>query len=323
MIETMVLDTLDQSHLNPATPDSRMDSDLFTIPLAISSLLLLGVLGPSSPKDSVKAFISQIMSMAKSLDLAVAQLNLRSTTFTQKLPAALPVLTYLAPVIHKSGVTPTSIPTSISTAISSTWYYMGECSDREILHLPPGVSASNLSDRVAKQKAFSSIFEMSSTEVKSKLHCSGEIVEEQHNETKIIPVKSGKIHSTELQNSFIPLDEKISKSSRKNLVSSKSEASVHATQMNGSSLIPLEHPKSVTATGDDAGFNLISRKKTANKKTNPKSKSKAVVEAAELLISNISDRYKQKDLAKSTRELNQSFSEKSTSLNKSGFSVSK
>ncbi|XP_042318381.1 synaptonemal complex protein 2 [Sceloporus undulatus] len=182
---------------------------------------------------------------------------------------------------------------------------------------------SNLSDRVAKQKAFSSIFEMSSAEVKSKLHCSGGIVEQQHNETNTIPVKNGKIYSTELQNSFNPLDQKISKSSRKNLVSSKPEVSVHTTQMNDSSLIPLGYPKSATATSDDAEFDVYSREKTANKKTNPKAKSKAGVEAAELLISNISDRYKEKDLAKSTRELNQSFSKKSTSLNKSGFSVCK
>ncbi|XP_062835067.1 synaptonemal complex protein 2 isoform X3 [Anolis carolinensis] len=181
---------------------------------------------------------------------------------------------------------------------------------------------SNLSDIVVKQKAFSSIFEMNSTEVKSKLHCDGKITEQRHHETNTVAVKSGKRNSAESRNSLKPLDEKISKSSNKKLVSTKPEVNINATQMEDSSLIHLGCPKSVTATNDDDEFDVYYRKKTVNKKTNQKSKPKAMAEAAESLINNISDRYKQKDGSKSTRQL-QPFSKKSTSFNTSGFSVSK
>ncbi|XP_062998454.1 synaptonemal complex protein 2 [Elgaria multicarinata webbii] len=182
--------------------------------------------------------------------------------------------------------------------------------------------APNQSGTAAKQRAFSSIFEMTSSELKKKQHCNGAIVEQQDNEKKT-PVKNCKINSTESWKDFKHLDEKIPKSSSRKNVSSKPEISLKATRMNDSTLANPRHSKLVTEMSDDAGFDVSSGKETANKKTDQKAKSKEMVDAAQMLISKISKRYKEKDGAKSTRKLYQPFSNRSTSLNQSGYSVSK
>ncbi|XP_053101365.1 synaptonemal complex protein 2 isoform X2 [Hemicordylus capensis] len=182
--------------------------------------------------------------------------------------------------------------------------------------------APNVSAGVAKQRAFSSIFESTSSELKNRLRCSGEIMEQQQNETNKIPVKNGKINSLESRNSFMHLDEKIPKNSTK-IVPSKSEMSLNSTRKNDSYVVNPRLSKLVTKTTGEAGLDISSGKQTANKKINQKGKSKEMVETAEMFVSKISDRYKQKDDAKSTRKLCQSFSHCSTFLNKSSFSVNK
>ncbi|XP_061487097.1 synaptonemal complex protein 2 isoform X2 [Rhineura floridana] len=182
--------------------------------------------------------------------------------------------------------------------------------------------APNSCSRAAKQRAFTSIFEMPSPDLRNKQHCKEEIVEQQHNETNKIPVKTGKINSTESRNSFHHLDEKISEDSNIKIVPSKHEISLNATRMNDS-IVNSRHSKLVMETNDDASFDVSSGKEAADKETDQTEKPKEMVEAAEMLISKISNRYKEMDGAKSTRKLCQSFANRSTSSNKSGFGVSK
>ncbi|XP_063154914.1 synaptonemal complex protein 2 [Candoia aspera] len=181
--------------------------------------------------------------------------------------------------------------------------------------------APNLSDRTAKQKAFSSIFGMTSSELRNKQRCSGEVIEEQHSETNKIPTENAKINSADSQTSFKHLDEKIPKSKSRKCVSNTSEISLPATRKNNSSLINSRHSKSIPEMNDnDIRLNVSSPEKgTANKKTDQinyekKAKSKDMIEAAEMLISKISKRYKERDGIKNTGKLCQMFSDKSTSL---------
>ncbi|XP_070796201.1 synaptonemal complex protein 2 [Pituophis catenifer annectens] len=174
--------------------------------------------------------------------------------------------------------------------------------------------AANLSDRAAKQRAFASIFEMTSSEIRKKQHCSGKLIEEQHSKTNKIP---------DSQTNFKHLDEKIPKSKSRKSVSNTSEISLPATKKNNSSLITSRHSKSTSEMNDhDIRLNISPpAKETASKKTDQinyekKTKSKDVIEAAEMLISKISKRYKEKDGIKNTAKLCQSFSDRSTSLNK-------
>uniref|UniRef100_A0ABM5G5G6 Synaptonemal complex protein 2 n=1 Tax=Pogona vitticeps TaxID=103695 RepID=A0ABM5G5G6_9SAUR len=189
---------------------------------------------------------------------------------------------------------------------------------------------SSLSDRAAKQRAFSSIFEMTS-ELRNKQQCSGKNMKEQQNETNKIPTKNVTRNSAESQNRFKDVDEKTSRSSK--IVSTKPEMPLNATSMN--SLVNLKHSELVIEKNDyDDGFegtvtscDLSSGKKTTKKtdrgKSEKEAESKEIVEAAEMLINNISGRYKQNSGVKNTRKMSQTFSEKSTSFKKSGFSVSK
>ncbi|KAM6457153.1 synaptonemal complex protein 2 isoform 1-T1 [Liasis olivaceus] len=183
--------------------------------------------------------------------------------------------------------------------------------------------APNLSDRAAKQKAFSSIFGMTSSELRNKQRCSAEVIEEQHSETTKIPAENAKINSAVSQTSFKNLDEKISKSKSRKSVSNTSEISLPATRKNNISLINSRHSKSIPKINDnDISLNVSSPGKgTANKKTDQikyekKAKSKDMIEAAEMLISKISKRYKDMDDIKKTGILHETFSDKSTSLNK-------
>ncbi|XP_070600623.1 synaptonemal complex protein 2 isoform X2 [Erythrolamprus reginae] len=173
---------------------------------------------------------------------------------------------------------------------------------------------ANLSDRAAKQKAFASIFEMSYSELRNKQHCNGKMIEEQHSKTNKIP---------DSQTSFKHLDEKIPKSKNRKSVSNTSKISLPSPKKNNSSLITSRHSKSISEMNyHDTILNISPpAKETANKKIDQinyekKTKSKDVIEAAEMLISKISKRYKEKDGNKNTAKLCQSFSDRSMSLNK-------
>ncbi|KAF7248864.1 Synaptonemal complex protein 2, partial [Varanus komodoensis] len=127
--------------------------------------------------------------------------------------------------------------------------------------------AINLSDGAAKQRAFSSIFEMTSSELRNKHHCNGDNVELQHNENKT-PAKNHNINSADSWNTFKHMDKEISKSSRRKNISSKSEISLNAMKMNDTSLENSRHLKLVIETNENASFDVSSSgKKTANKKT--------------------------------------------------------
>ncbi|XP_026553557.1 synaptonemal complex protein 2 [Pseudonaja textilis] len=174
---------------------------------------------------------------------------------------------------------------------------------------------ANRSDRAAKQRAFASIFEMSCSELRNKQHCRGKITEEQHSKTNNIP---------DSQTCFKHLDEKIPKSKSRKSVSNTSEISLPATKKNNSSLTTSRHSKSISEMNDhDIRLNISpSAKETANKKTDQKTKSKDVIEAAEMLISKISKRYKEKNGIKNTSKVCQSFSDRSDDVydfNRSGF----
>ncbi|XP_060086690.1 synaptonemal complex protein 2-like [Heteronotia binoei] len=178
---------------------------------------------------------------------------------------------------------------------------------------------SNLSERAAKQRAFSSIFEITSPTLRNDQCCNGEIVEQKQNETNKLPVKNGKTNSPESWNNFKHLEEEVSKSSSK-IVPSKSQISLNVGRKTRSSVVNSE----LIETNDEVGVDACSfGKETANKKAEQRAKSKAMVEATDMLISKISDRYKLSEGAKSTRKLCQSFSHRRASLNKSGFSLSK
>ncbi|XP_025030216.1 synaptonemal complex protein 2, partial [Python bivittatus] len=175
----------------------------------------------------------------------------------------------------------------------------------------------NLSDRAAKQKAFSSIFGMTSSELRNKQRCSGEVIEEQHSETTKIPAENAKINSADSQTSFKNLDEKISKSKSRKSVSNTSEISLPATRKNNNSLVNSRHSKSIPKINEnDISLNVSSPGKgTANKKTDQikyekKAKSRDMIEAAEMLISKISKRYKDMDDIKNTGILHETFSDK-------------
>ncbi|XP_026520869.1 synaptonemal complex protein 2 [Notechis scutatus] len=175
--------------------------------------------------------------------------------------------------------------------------------------------AANRSDRAAKQRAFASIFEMSCSELRNKQHCRGKIIEEQHSKTNNIP---------DSQTCFKHLDEKIPKSKSRKSVSNTSKISLPATKKNNGSLTTSRHSKSISEMNDhDIRLNISpSAKETANKKTDQKTKSKDVIEAAEMLISKISKRYKEKDGIKNTSKVCQSFSDRSDDVydfNRSGF----
>ncbi|XP_039212980.1 synaptonemal complex protein 2 isoform X2 [Crotalus tigris] len=172
--------------------------------------------------------------------------------------------------------------------------------------------AANLSDRAAKQKAFASIFEMTSSELRHKQRFSGELIEAQHSKTNKMP---------DSQTNFKHLDEKRPKSKSRKSVSNTSEISLPATKKNNSSLINSRHSKSISEMNDHDTRLNVSPPETANKKTDPinyekKAKSKDVIEAAEMLISKISKRYKEKNGVKNTGNPCQSFSDSRTSLNK-------
>ncbi|KAJ7332106.1 hypothetical protein JRQ81_014286 [Phrynocephalus forsythii] len=191
--------------------------------------------------------------------------------------------------------------------------------------------ASSRSDRAAKQRAFSSIFEITS-ELRNEKEYGEKNMEQQHNDTDKRPAKNGTRNSAESQNSFKDVDEKTSRSSKEKTVSTKPEMPLNATSMNETSLVNLRHSEIVTernhgdAEGAPASCDVYGEKtikKTQQEKSEKKRKSKEIIEAAEMLISNISGRYKQNSGVKNTRKLSQTFAEKSTSLKKHGLSVSK
>ncbi|XP_077191873.1 synaptonemal complex protein 2 isoform X2 [Paroedura picta] len=181
--------------------------------------------------------------------------------------------------------------------------------------------ASTLSDRAAKQRAFSSIFKMTSPTLRNTLCCSEEIMEQKQSETNKLPVTNGKTYCPESRDSLKHLEEEISKNNSSKIVPSKPQISLPSCRKTRSSVVNSEL---VIDANNEVGFDACSLgKETTNKKAEQKAKSKAVVEATDMLISKISDRYKLSDGAKSTRKLCQSFSHSRASLNKSGFSLSK
>ncbi|XP_077785456.1 synaptonemal complex protein 2 isoform X1 [Podarcis muralis] len=173
----------------------------------------------------------------------------------------------------------------------------------------------NSCSKAVKPRVFTSVFEMPSPGLKNNHHSYGKIVEQQYNEISKIPEKTGNIKSTESRNSFKHLDESISKDNSIKLAPGKHEMSLKATTSS-------RHSELVMETNCDASFD-VSFGKGTDKKTDQKAKEKEMMETTEMLLSKISNRYKGMDGAKSTRKLCQFFANRSTSLNKSGFSVCK
>ncbi|XP_033009552.1 synaptonemal complex protein 2-like [Lacerta agilis] len=172
----------------------------------------------------------------------------------------------------------------------------------------------NSCSKAVKPRVFTSVFEMPSPGLKNKHHSYGKIVEQQCNEISKMPEKTGNIKSTESRNSFKHLDESMSKDNSIKLAPNKHEISLKATTMSS------RHSELVMETNDDASFDVSFGKGTTDKKTDQKAKQKEMMETTEMLLSKISNRYKGMDGAKSTRKLCQFFANRSTSLNKSGFS---
>uniref|UniRef100_A0ACB8F6B2 Uncharacterized protein n=1 Tax=Sphaerodactylus townsendi TaxID=933632 RepID=A0ACB8F6B2_9SAUR len=180
---------------------------------------------------------------------------------------------------------------------------------------------SNLSDRAAKQRAFSSIFKITSPKLRHKQGYNGEIVEQKQNETDKLPGKNGKTNSPESWNDFKHLEDGISKNSSSKIVPSKPQTLLNASRKTKSSVVPSA--LSIEANGEVDFDACPLRKDVANKKAEQRAKSKAVVETTDMLIHKLSDRYQRSECAKSTRKLYQSFSNSRASLSKSAFSFNK
>ncbi|XP_067410241.1 synaptonemal complex protein 2 isoform X2 [Emydura macquarii macquarii] len=173
-----------------------------------------------------------------------------------------------------------------------------------------------LSERAAKQKAFYSIFESTSPKRQAQ---SRKIAEKHLNETKKTE-ENCTIHRRQTLNSSKHLEQKILSTEAKEVptTSETSFKSAHPTKMTEKSLI--YSTKSVLAGDSKEEIDISFRKGTTNhKKSEKNAKSKEIAETTELIISKISDRYKQKDDIERAREVLANNRDDVYNFNLSGF----
>ncbi|KAG6938587.1 synaptonemal complex protein 2 [Chelydra serpentina] len=177
-----------------------------------------------------------------------------------------------------------------------------------------------LSERAAKQKAFYSIFESTSPKQPAQ---SRKISKKQQNETEK-PEENCIRHRGQTLNSSKHLEQKIPSTEAKEVPTTPQTSfkSVYPTKMTEKSL--GYSTKLVLARNSKEEVDVSFKKGTTNhKKSEKKAKSKEMAETIESIISQISDRYKQKDDIEHARKAREFLANNRSHLNKSGFKVNK